>query len=65
MAEGYAGTLQVLDSMNNFAGWTSVAREIVRDDQWQEFVDVYVRDKHQLGLKTGSNVRTHMHSRRP
>jgi cobaltochelatase CobN len=51
MAEGYAGTLQVLDSMNNFSGWTMVAREIVRDDQWQEFADVYVRDKHQLGLK--------------
>ncbi|MDQ5914171.1 MAG: cobaltochelatase CobN, partial [Pseudomonadota bacterium] len=51
MDEGYAGTLQVLDSMNNFSGWTMVAREIVRDDQWQEFVDVYVRDKHQLGLK--------------
>ena len=51
MAEGYAGTLQVLDSMNNFAGWTSVAREIVRDDQWQEFADVYVRDKHKLDLK--------------
>ncbi len=51
MAEGYAGTLQVLESMNNFAGWTSVSREIVRDDQWQEFVDVYVRDKHHLGLK--------------
>jgi cobaltochelatase CobN len=51
MAEGYAGTLQVLDSMNNFWGWTAVAREIVRDDQWQEFVDVYVRDKHRLGLK--------------
>ncbi len=51
MAEGYAGTLQVLDSMNNFWGWTAVAREIVRDDQWQEFVDVYVRDKHRLGLQ--------------
>ena len=51
MAEGYAGTLQVLDSMNNFSGWTIVAREIVRDDQWQEFVDVYVRDKHKLGIK--------------
>ncbi|MFT3819402.1 MAG: cobaltochelatase subunit CobN [Rubrivivax sp.] len=51
MAEGYAGTLQVLDGVNNFAGWQSVAREIVRDDQWQEFMDVYVRDKHQLGLK--------------
>ncbi|MCA0243164.1 MAG: cobaltochelatase subunit CobN [Proteobacteria bacterium] len=51
MAEGYAGTLQVLDGVNNFAGWQSVAREIVRDDQWQEFMDVYVRDKHNLGLK--------------
>ncbi len=51
MAEGYAGTLQVLDAMNNFSGWTIVAREIVRDDQWQEFADVYVRDKHDLGLK--------------
>jgi len=51
MAEGYAGTLQVLDGINNFAGWQSVAREIVRHDQWQEFMDVYVRDKHELGLK--------------
>jgi len=50
MKEGYAGTLQVLDGVNNFWGWQATAREIVRDDQWQEFVDVYVRDKHQLGL---------------
>lgn len=48
--EGYAGTLQVLDALNNFWGWQATAREIVRDDQWQEFVDVYVKDKHQLGL---------------
>lgn len=51
MAEGYAGTLDVLNGVNNFSGWTVVAREIVRDDQWQEFVDVYVRDKHRLGLQ--------------
>ncbi|CAG0971999.1 hypothetical protein RHDC4_01339, partial [Rhodocyclaceae bacterium] len=51
MAEGYAGTLEVLDATNNFWGWTAVAREIVRDDQWQEMADVYVRDKHKLGLK--------------
>lgn len=50
MKEGYAGTLQVLDGVNNFWGWQATAREIVRDDQWQEFVDVYVHDKHQLGL---------------
>lgn len=51
MAEGYAGTLQVLDGINNFAGWQSVAREVVRHDQWQEFMEVYVRDKHRLGLR--------------
>lgn len=50
MKEGYAGTTQMLDSINNFTGWTTVAREIVRNDQWQEFADVYVRDKHQLGI---------------
>ena len=50
MKEGYAGTLQVLDATNNLWGWTAVAREIVRDDQWQEMMDVYVRDKHRLGL---------------
>ncbi|RIX49603.1 MAG: cobaltochelatase subunit CobN [Rhodocyclales bacterium GT-UBC] len=52
MAEGYSGTLQVLDAVNNFTGWTTVSREIVRDDQWQTFADVYVRDKYKLGLKT-------------
>ena len=51
MKEGYAGTIQMVDSINNFTGWTTVAREIVRDDQWQEFADVYVRDKHQLGIQ--------------
>jgi len=51
MAEGYAGTIEIADAMNNFWGWTAVSREIVRDDQWQEFVDVYVRDKHELGVR--------------
>ncbi len=50
MAEGYAGSLQMLDGITNFAGWQGVAREIVRSDQWDSFMDVYVRDKHQLGL---------------
>ncbi len=50
MAEGYSGALDMLDSLNNFTGWTTVAREIVRDDQWQEYADIYVKDKHNLGL---------------
>ena len=48
--EGYAGTLEVLKGVNNFWGWTAVAKEIVRDDQWKEFADVYVSDKYKLGL---------------
>lgn len=47
-AEGYAGTLNIVDTVNNFWGWTVVAPEIVRDDQWQRFFDVYVEDS--LGL---------------
>ena len=49
--EGYAGTLNVLDTVNNFWGWTAVAPEIVRDDQWQGFFDVYVEDTLDLGMK--------------
>lgn len=51
MAEGYSGTLNILDATNNLWGWTAVAREVVRDDQWEEMADVYVRDKFDLGLK--------------
>lgn len=49
-AEGYSGALNMLDSINNFWGWTATAPEIVRDDQWQEFAEVYVRDKYKLGM---------------
>ncbi|RDK08024.1 cobaltochelatase subunit CobN [Cupriavidus lacunae] len=49
-AEGYSGALKVLDTVNNFWGWTAVSPEIVRDDQWTEFAEVYVNDKHKLGL---------------
>lgn len=49
-AEGYSGALNILDTVNNFWGWTAVSPEIVRDDQWTEFADVYVNDKHKLGL---------------
>jgi hypothetical protein len=42
-----------------------VAREIVRDDQWQEFVDVYVRDKHQPRPEAGSSSTTRTRWRRP
>jgi len=49
-AEGYSGALNMLDTVNNFWGWTVVSPEIVRDDQWTEFAEVYVNDRHKLGL---------------
>lgn len=50
-AEGYAGTLAMLDAVNNFWGWQAMDRRIVRDDQWEEFRQVYVKDRYKLGLR--------------
>lgn len=49
--EGYSGTTELLDSINNFWGWQVTAPDIVRPDQWQEFAEVYVRDKYRLGIR--------------
>lgn len=51
MKEGYAGTLELLDTVNNFWGWTAVDKAVVRDDQWQAFHDIYVNDRYRLGLR--------------
>ena len=49
--EGYAGTLQMLNAVNNFWGWQVMDRNVVRDDQWQEFHEVYVKDRYRLGMR--------------
>jgi cobaltochelatase CobN len=49
--EGYSGTLQLLNTINNFWGWQVMDRTIVRDDQWQSFHEIYVNDRYQLGLR--------------
>ncbi|MDR2213010.1 MAG: cobaltochelatase subunit CobN, partial [Pseudomonadales bacterium] len=49
--EGYSGTLKMLDVVNNFWGWQAMDRNIVRDDQWQEFNEIYVKDRYNLGLR--------------
>ena len=51
MKEGYSGTLQMLNTVNNFWGWQVMDRNVVRDDQWQEFHEAYVKDRHQLGTR--------------
>jgi cobaltochelatase CobN len=49
--EGYSGTLQMLNTVNNFWGWQVMDRNVVRDDQWQEFVESYVKDRYNLGMR--------------
>ncbi len=49
--EGYSGTTGVLDVVKNFWGWQVVDPNVVRDDQWNEFVEVYIDDKYNLDLK--------------
>ena len=49
--EGYSGALTVLDRMNNFWGWTVMDPDSVNNEQWQEFVEVYVNDKYDMQMK--------------
>lgn len=49
--EGYAGTLSMLNTINNFWGWQAMDRNVVRDDQWQEFHEAYVKDRYKLGMR--------------
>jgi len=48
---GYAGATAILDRMNNMWGWEVMTPEAIRDDQWQEFFDVYVEDKYQMDMR--------------
>jgi cobaltochelatase CobN len=49
--EGYAGTLEIVDTINNLWGWQALDPATVRADQWQAMHDVYVMDKHQLDMQ--------------
>lgn len=49
--EGYAGTLEILNAINNLYGWNVTDPDVVRADQWQDMYDTYVLDKRNLGVK--------------
>lgn len=50
-AEGYAGTLEVLNVTNNLFGWQVLDASTVRDDQWQALFDTYIHDTRDLGTR--------------
>ena len=48
--EGYAGTLEILNAVNNLWGWQVVDPNMVRADQWQTVHDTFIRDIRDLKL---------------
>jgi len=48
--EGYAGALEILDTVNNVFGWQATAPNVIRNDQWEAMSQVFVEDKYKLGL---------------
>ncbi len=50
--EGYAGTLELLNAVNNLFGWQVTDPGTVRADQWQAVHDTFINDVRHLGLKT-------------
>lgn len=48
--EGYAGAVSLASKMDNFFGWQVVDPNLVRNDQWDEYFDIYVNDKLNIEL---------------
>ncbi len=51
MKEGYAGADQVAVHVSNMLGWEIMRENSVSADNWQEVVDVYVRDSKNLRIR--------------
>jgi len=48
--EGYSGAVSLSSRMDNFFGWQVVDPNLIRNDQWDEYMDIYVNDKLALEL---------------
>jgi len=48
--EGYSGAVSLASKMDNFFGWQVVDPNLIRNDQWDEYMDIYVNDKLALAL---------------
>ena len=49
--EGYAGAGAMREFVEYLWGWNATVPELVDDAMWKETFDVYVEDKHKLGMK--------------
>lgn len=49
--EGYAGAGEMRQFVEYMWGWDATAPEVIDDAKWKETFDVYVEDKHKLGMQ--------------
>ncbi len=49
--EGYAGARAMREFVEYLWGWDATVTEVIDDSMWNETFDVYVNDKHELGMK--------------
>src|SRR5690606_3057256 len=50
-AEGYAGARTMVEFVEYLWGWDATVTDVVEDRMWQEVFEVYVQDKHELGMQ--------------
>ncbi len=50
-AEGYAGAGAMREFVEYMWGWDATVTEIIDEAMWQEVFDVYVEDRHELGMR--------------
>jgi cobaltochelatase CobN len=46
--EGYAGAREIMKSVDNMFGWQVVYPEVVTNEKWQEFYEVWMKDRYHL-----------------
>jgi cobaltochelatase CobN len=46
--EGYAGAREIMKSVDNMFGWQVVYPEVITDEKWNEFYDVWMKDRYNL-----------------
>ena len=49
--EGYAGARTMVEFVEYMWGWDATVSEIIDDNMWQQSFEVYVQDKHELGME--------------
>lgn len=47
--EGYSGARHIMQGVEFLWGWQVVYPEVVNDEKWQEFYDVWLKDKYEVG----------------